>query len=59
MSTEIVQWLHDVWYKPLEKTNHTENGDTMIEEFGRAPLPTEFGDFTYILFFDFTTMNYH
>ncbi len=31
----------------------------MIEEFGRAPLPTEFGDWTYINYGDWTSGKHH
>jgi GTP cyclohydrolase II len=52
------------WYQPWEviesaKRFLMKEGRPMIEEFGRAPLPTEFGDFTYIVFGDFTTGQHH
>ncbi len=45
------------WYAPwmmielMQKVIQKE-GEPMIEEMGRAPLPTEFGDFTYIVYGD-------
>lgn len=34
-------------------------GEPMIEEFGRAPLPTEFGDWTYVIYGDKTNGSHH
>ncbi|MCL5010464.1 MAG: hypothetical protein M1289_02575 [Patescibacteria group bacterium] len=32
---------------------------SIVEELGRAPLPTEFGDWTYIVFGDYTNGSHH
>lgn len=50
------------WYKPwehIEKNRKLLEGENMIEEFGRAPLPTDYGDFTYIVYGDLTTGQHH
>lgn len=52
------------WYFPWlaireSKEAFLKEQQPMIEEFGRAPLPTEFGDYTYIVFGDFTTGHHH
>lgn len=52
------------WYLPWLAINHRKDqlkreGEPMIEELGRAPLPTEFGDYTYIVFGDYTTGQHH
>jgi 3,4-dihydroxy 2-butanone 4-phosphate synthase/GTP cyclohydrolase II len=36
-----------------------KEGEPMIEEFGRSPLPTEFGDWTYVVFGDKTSGDHH
>jgi len=36
-----------------------KEGLDMIEEFGRTPLPTEYGDFTYIVYGDMRTGQHH
>ncbi len=48
-------WIAIAWMKAyLQK-----EGEPMIEEFGRAPLPTEFGDWTYIVYGDWTDGQHH
>jgi 3,4-dihydroxy 2-butanone 4-phosphate synthase/GTP cyclohydrolase II len=52
------------WYKQwvaisIMKLLLKEEGEKMIEELGRAPLPTEFGDWTYITFGDITSGLHH
>lgn len=52
------------WYEPWQSIDThkkflTEKGETLIEELGRAPLPTEYGDFTYIVFGDKTNHGHH
>ena len=53
------------WYSPCQLTKVIKNllttreGESMIEELGRAPLPTEYGDWTYIVFGDHTHGNFH
>lgn len=47
----------DEWYRPWIFGNIItamlrKEGAPIIEELGRAPLPTEFGDWTYIIFGD-------
>lgn len=47
----------DEWYRPwifgnIVATMLRKEGVPIIEELGRAPLPTEFGDWTYIVFGD-------
>jgi len=56
--------LHFEWYQPWVvidaiKQLLDKEGELMIEEFGRSPLPTEFGDWTYIVFGDKTTGQHH
>lgn len=53
-----------VWFNPWRAVDFykralTEVKENMIEELGRAPLPTEFGDWTYMVFGDFTTGEHH
>lgn len=48
-------WLAIAWMKMLLQ----KEGEPMIEEFGRAPLPTEFGDWTYIIYGDWTDGHHH
>lgn len=55
---------HQEWYQPwiaiaVMKEVLQKEGLAMIEEFGRAPLPTEFGDWTYIVYGDRTTGQHH
>ncbi len=52
------------WYQPwitiaIMKEILRKEGESMIEEFGRSPLPTEFGDWTYVVFGDKTTGQHH
>lgn len=52
------------WHLPWESIQRIKDmlqkeGQPMIEEFGRAPLPTEFGDWTYIVFGDMTNGSHH
>lgn len=37
----------------------TKEGKPMIENLGKAPLPTEFGDWTYMVYGDYAQGNYH
>jgi len=67
MSVEIYQAIDEqdrTWHRPWEviqerKTLFAKERRPMIEEFGRSPLPTEFGDWTYIVFGDFTDGSHH
>ncbi|PWU24141.1 hypothetical protein C5B42_00570 [Candidatus Cerribacteria bacterium 'Amazon FNV 2010 28 9'] len=61
---DIKELRKQEWYQPwvaiaLMKEILKKEGETMIEEFGRAPLPTEFGDWTYIVYGDKTTGQHH
>ncbi len=52
------------WYQPWQsgeiiKSSLMQEGENMIEELGRAPLPTEFGDWTYVVYGDYTNGNHH
>lgn len=52
------------WYRPWQTSEIIKNllnqeGESMVEELGRAPLPTEFGNWTYIVFGDHTHGNFH
>lgn len=52
------------WYRPWQageviKSLLIREGENMIEELGRAPLPTEFGDWTYIVYGDHIHGNHH
>ena len=55
---------NEFWHKPWvsierHKKFLKEDGESLVEELGRAPLPTEFGDFTYIVFGDKTNHGHH
>jgi 3,4-dihydroxy 2-butanone 4-phosphate synthase/GTP cyclohydrolase II len=41
------------------KQHLQERGESLIEPLGIAPLPTEYGDFTYMVFGDKTTGEHH
>jgi len=61
---EFISTLKDEWYEPwmfiaMIKELLVKEGEPMIEEFGRSPLPTEFGDFTYIVYGDKTNGQHH
>lgn len=52
------------WFEPwmaiaLMKMAREQEGEPMIEELGRAPLPTEFGDWSYVTFGDWTSGSHH
>ncbi|MFA5013965.1 MAG: GTP cyclohydrolase II [Actinomycetota bacterium] len=52
------------WYNKWAVIEHTKllfqkEGESMIEEFGRSPLPTKHGDWTYIVYGDKTTGEHH
>lgn len=48
------------WFKPWEaKPLAMKEGETKIVELGRAPLPTDFGDYTYIAYGDKSTGEHH
>lgn len=56
--------LRQEWYQPwvflqFIKELLFKEGETMLEEFGRSPLPTEFGDYTYFVFGDKTSGAHH
>ncbi len=64
----MIQTLKDLrkseWYRPWQigeiiKNLLSQEGENMLEELGRAPLPTEFGNWTYIVFGDHTHGNFH
>lgn len=60
----IKRHLRQEWYTPWVAVETVKNilnkeGEPMIEEFGRSPLPTEYGDWTYIVFGDKTTGQHH
>ncbi len=65
LSLSIIEKLHRVaWFRPWEliawmKEQLLKENEPMIEEFGRAPLPTEFGDWTYIVYGDMTNGSHH
>jgi 3,4-dihydroxy 2-butanone 4-phosphate synthase/GTP cyclohydrolase II len=52
-----------IWYEPwvvVERAKEALTGEeSMIEELGRAPLPTEYGDYTYVVFGDYSTAEHH
>lgn len=57
---ELIRGWYQPWNTGLEhKSVLFSKEKTMIEEFGRAPLPTEFGDWTYIVFGDLTNGSHH
>lgn len=45
--------------EPAEKSMLQAEKLPLIEELGRSPLPTEFGDFTYIVFGDYASGGHH
>lgn len=52
------------WEQPWNHIQHNKNmlsaeGLPLVVELGRAPLPTEFGDWTYIAFGDYTDGSHH
>lgn len=52
------------WQQPWvsieeNKMRIKEKGEKLVEELGRSPLPTEFGDFTYVVFGDRTNHAHH
>lgn len=54
--------LREEWYAPwlaVEYNKTLFEREDMIEEFGRSPLPTKYGDWTYIVFGDFTNGGHH
>lgn len=48
-------WMVIAWLKEYL----CKEGEPMIEELGRAPLPTEFGDWMYVVFGDKTNGSHH
>lgn len=59
---ELIAERRSIWYEPWVVVSAVEaltGKENMIEELGRAPLPTEFGDWTYIVFGDYTTAEHH
>lgn len=61
---QIVHLRREEWRKPWVvepemKSMLKKEGQPMIEELGRAPLPTEFGDWTYVAFGDYTNGAHH
>jgi 3,4-dihydroxy 2-butanone 4-phosphate synthase / GTP cyclohydrolase II len=53
------RWLRE-WERIEEMKAYLEKiGKEKVMEIGRAPLPTEFGDFTYIIFGDYTSGEHH
>lgn len=46
------EWHRPIIFGNIVATMLKEEGVATIEELGRAPLPTEFGDWTYIIFGD-------
>lgn len=62
--SEMMRRRHLEWYFPWiaiaeMKLLLQQEGESVVEEFGRAPLPTEFGDWTYVVFGDKTTGFHH
>lgn len=62
---QVVKALRqEEWRRPwiagnaIKEMLQAEN-EPMIEELGRAPLPTEYGDWTYLAFGDYTTGSHH
>lgn len=61
---EISDLRKQEWYQPwlaiaIMKEVLMSEGESMIEEMGRSPLPTEFGDWTYVVYGDRTTGQHH
>ena len=53
------QWMKP-WIEELKiKGSLTEREKPLIQELGRAPLPTAFGDWTYFAFGDYTNGTHH
>lgn len=60
----IVRDRRQVWHEPWAALSFMKVAlrnvqEALIEELGRAPLPTEFGDWTYLIFGDRTTGHHH
>lgn len=61
---QIVNLRKFIWKKPweneteMQKILRTEQ-KPLVEEIGRSPLPTEFGDWTYLVFGDYTNGSHH
>jgi len=58
------EWKKQVWEQPWiaiawMKSLLQKEGEQLIFELGRAPLPTEFGDWTYLCFGDKTSGEHH
>lgn len=61
---QILQLRSAGWNKPWESDFEIMNmirteKKPLIEELGRSPLPTEFGDWTYVVFGDYTNGAHH
>lgn len=60
---QAVQFAMEVkWHQPwriLELGKRLLKEKSMIEELGRSPLPTEYGDWTYIVFGDYSSADHH
>lgn len=62
--TSLKERRKQEWYEPwvavaLMNEVLQKEGESMVEEMGRAPLPTEFGDWTYVTFGDRTSGMHH
>lgn len=56
---QVKTWFEPWVYIAMQKLLLKENGESLVEFLGEAPLPTEFGDFTYIVFGDRTDHSHH
>lgn len=60
----VTSILDEEWRRPwisgnIIARNLEKESRAMIKELGRAPLPTQYGDWTYIVFGDYTHGNHH
>ncbi len=61
---DIGEFFNNEWQKPWESEQKMreqlkKNGKSIVVELGRTPLPTEYGDWTYIVFGDRTSGQEH
>lgn len=52
-------WKEPWIVEPEIKSMHKKEEKPLLEELGRAPLPTEFGDWSYIVYGDYTNGSHH
>lgn len=63
-NSDIIKTRQREWHVPWSNiedmiSRFKKEGRPLVEELGRSPLPTEFGDWTYLVFGDYTTGGHH